>query len=148
MKDVIDTTAANSCACANLRRTDLVVTQFYDGMLAPSGLYAIQFGLLATLNKLAPITINYLAEVMDMDRGSLMRQVKILMDEDLVCSQEDPEGRTQLLLTREGEQTLQRAWPLWQEAQACFEKAFGHERFEALLRELSTIRTALNSGVS
>lgn len=149
MKDLIDTTAACSCACANLRRTDLVVTQFYDGVLAPSGLYAIQFGLLATLNGLGPITINHMAEVMDMDRTALIRHLKVLVDEDLVCYGEDQDGRTNLvLLTPEGEQVLEQAWPLWQEAQDHIESAFGHQRFNALLGELSAIRTALGISIS
>ena len=61
MNNPVDT-LLRTCACANLRQTDLVVTQFYDGMLAPSGLYALQFGLLSSLAHFAPITINRLAE--------------------------------------------------------------------------------------
>ena len=151
MKNLIDTTAARSCACANLRRTDLVVTQFYDGILAPSGLYALQFGLLATLSSFGPITINYLAEVMDMDRATLTRHLKILKDEDLICYGEGQDGRTSqvpVLLTREGEEVLKRAWPLWQEAQTRIERDFGRERFNTLLSELLAIRTVLSSDVS
>ena len=149
MNDQIDITAACSCACANLQRTDQVVTQFYDGVMAPSGLYAVQFGLLATLSRLAPITINYLAEIMDMDRATLTRHLKILIAEDLVCYGESQDGRAnQVLLTQEGEQAFKRAWPFWEEAQARLERTFGRERFNTLLGELSAMRTALSSGVS
>jgi DNA-binding MarR family transcriptional regulator len=145
MSDQIDTTATRYCACANIRRTDLVVTQFYDGVLAPSGLYAIQFGLLSILAKLAPTTINRLAEVMDIDRATLIRNLQILIDENLVRTEEGEDRRMRLvLLTQEGEQTLRDAWPLWQEAQSRIERAFGGERFNAFLAELSAIRMALS----
>ncbi len=86
MSDQIDTSAAQQCCVgANIRRTDRVVTQFYEEMLAPSGLNGPQFWLLATLAKVAPITIHRLAEIMDIDRTTLtpnstsfaMRKAKI-----------------------------------------------------------------------
>ncbi len=145
MTNLIDTTAARSCACANLRRTDLIVTQFYDGILAPSGLYAIQCAILGILHSVTSTTINHLAEIMDMDRITVTRHVKMLIDENLVCYEESQDERAkQILLTEEGEQVLQRAWPLWQEAQARIERDFGLERFNRLLGELSAIRKILS----
>ena len=139
--DQLDTSAVRRCACANIRRTDRVITQFYDEVLAPSGLNAPQFALLATLAEVAPITIRRLAEIMVMDRTTLTRNLKLLINEHLVRSEEGEDRRRRLaFLTQEGEQALQRAWPLWQEAQARFEQALGRERFDALLTELSAVR--------
>jgi len=45
-----------------------------------------------------------------------------------------------VLLTKTGELALQRAWPLWQEAQSRIERAPDHERFDALLAILSAIK--------
>lgn len=145
MTDMIDTTGADSCACTNLRRTDLVVTQFYDGILAPSGLYAVQCAMLGILLGVASTTINHMAEVMDMDRSTLARHVKILVDEDLLRYDESQDGRAErVILTEEGEQALQRAWPLWKEAQTRIVRDFGLERFNRLLGELAAIRKILN----
>ena len=141
MSDKIDGSAVRRCACANIRRTDRVITQFYDEILAPSGLYITQFTLLATLSQAAPVTINRLAEIMDMDRTTLTRNLELLIKQHLVQSQEGEDRRTrQVDLTEEGEQALGRAWPLWQEAQARIEGALGRERFEGLLAELSAVR--------
>ena len=141
MSDKMDSSAVLRCACANIRRTDRVVTGFYDEILAPSGLSITQFTLLATLAQAAPITINRLAEIMDMDRTTLTRNLKLLIKQHLVRSQEGEDRRTrQVGLTEEGEQALGRAWPLWQEAQARIEGALGRERFEGLLAELSAVR--------
>jgi DNA-binding MarR family transcriptional regulator len=142
MSDQLDTSAARRrCACANIRRTDRVVTQFYDEILAPSGLNAPQFTLLATLAEVAPITIHRLAQIMDMDRTTLTRNLGLLIKQHLVHSGEGEDRRMRLVqLSKEGEQALRRAWPLWQEAQARIERALGRERLEALLTELSAVR--------
>ncbi|HLZ56392.1 MAG TPA: MarR family winged helix-turn-helix transcriptional regulator [Ktedonosporobacter sp.] len=141
MKEKLDTRAVRRCACVNIRQTDRVITRFYDEMLAPSGLYAPQFGLLATIAEAGPVTINGLAEIMDMDRTTLTRNLGVLGKEHLVSSEEGEDRRTRVVtLTEEGEEALRRAWPLWQEAQARIEQAFGSERFDELLGELAEVR--------
>jgi DNA-binding MarR family transcriptional regulator len=145
MSDQIDTSAAQQCCVgANIRRTDRVVTQFYEEMLAPSGLNGPQFWLLATLAKVAPITIHRLAEIMDIDRTTLTRNLKLLIKQHLVRDEEGEDRRMRLVqLSQEGEQALRRAWPLWQAAQAHIERALGPERLNALLTELSTVRESV-----
>ena len=141
MSDLFPTNETRRCACANIRRTDRVVTGFYDERLALSGLSTTQFTLLSTLAQAAPISINRLAEFMEMDRTTLTRNLGLLMKQHLVRLEEGEDRRMRLvLLTGEGEQALGRAWPLWQEAQARIERAFGQERFDELLAELSAVR--------
>ncbi len=143
MSDQIDTSAARRCACANIRRTDRVITQFYDEILVPSGLNTPQFGLLATLAEVAPVTIHRLAKILVIDRTTLTRNLEVLAKQHLVRIEEGADRRTRLVhLTQEGEQALRRAWPLWQDAQARIEHALGRERFEGLLTDLSAVRAA------
>jgi DNA-binding MarR family transcriptional regulator len=143
MSDQFTTSEARRCACATIRRTDRVITQFYDEILAPSGLYVTQFTTLATLAEAAPITINRLAELLVMDRTTLTRNLELLTKQQLVRIEEGQDRRMRLVfLTQEGEQALRRAWPLWQEAQARIERALGRERFEGLLTDLSAVLAA------
>ena len=143
MSDQFTSREARRCACATIRRTDRVLTQFYDEILAPSGLYVTQFTTLATLAEAAPVTINRLAELLVMDRTTLSRNLELLAKQHLVRIEEGQDRRVRLvLLTQEGEQALRRAWPLWQEAQARIERALGLERFEGLLTDLSAVLTA------
>ena len=143
MSDQINISEVLRCACATVRRTDRVLTQFYDEILAPSGLYITQFTLLATLSQAAPVTINRLAEIMDMDRTTLSRNLEVLVKQHMVRIEEGEDRRMrQVHLTQEGEQALRRALPLWQEAQARIEHALGRERFDGLLTELSAVRAA------
>ena len=149
MDTELDTSAARRCACINIRRTDRVMTQFYDEMLAASGLPIAQFGLLATLAEAGPITINGLAQIMDIDRTTLTRNLGLLSKQGMVQSREGEDRRTRLVvLTRAGEEALRRAWPLWQEAQACIERALGRERLDALLLELAAVRVLTKSSGS
>src|SRR2546428_5932228 len=97
MSDQIDASAVRRCVCGNIRRTDRVLTQFYDEILAPSGLNAPQFGLLATLAEVAPITIHRLAQIMDMDRTTLTRNLKLLRKQHLVHSEEGEDRRMRLV---------------------------------------------------
>ncbi len=144
MSDQFTTSEARRCACGNIRRTDRVLTQFYDEILAPSGLYVTQFTTLATLAEAAaPISINHLAELLVMDRTTLTRNLELLRKQHLVRIEEGQDRRMRLVfLTQEGEQALRRAWPLWQEAQARIERALGRERFEGLLADLSAVLAA------
>src|SRR6266581_6598410 len=88
MSDQLITSEVRRCACATIRRTDRVLTQFYDEILAPSGLYITQFTLLATLSQAAPVTINRLAEIMDMDRTTLSRNLEVLVKQHMVRIEE------------------------------------------------------------
>jgi DNA-binding MarR family transcriptional regulator len=143
MSDQFTTSEARRCACRTIRQTDRALTQFYDEILAPSGLYITQFTTLATLAEAAPITINHLAELMVMDRTTLTRNLELLTKQHLVRIEEGQDRRKRLVfLTQEGEQALRHAWPLWQEAQARIERALGRERFEGLLADLSAVLAA------
>jgi DNA-binding MarR family transcriptional regulator len=56
------------------------VTQFYDQLLAPSGLRTTQFSLLAKLRRQGPMTINALAAEMVMDRTNGNRFSRVVVN--------------------------------------------------------------------
>src|SRR5258708_33813756 len=114
MSDQIDTSAARRCACANIRRTDRVITQFYDEMLAPSGLNVPQFGLLATLAEAAPVTIHRLAQILDIDRTTLPRNLELLAKQHLLRDEEGEDHPIPLgQLSQVGGHARSPAWPWW-----------------------------------
>ncbi len=70
--------AANNprgCNCLALRQAARHVTQFYDQALAPSGMRATQYSILARLERNGSMTINALAAALVMDRTTLGRNV-------------------------------------------------------------------------
>src|SRR5260370_34216363 len=107
-----DSVAVRRCVCAALRRTDRAITQFYDTILAKSGVPISQFTLLATLASAGPMAINRFAELLLMDRATLTRHLKPLARQAWVRIEEGEDRRTRIVsLTTAGEQALMRALP-------------------------------------
>lgn len=129
---------ARACACANLRRAARALTQLFDEALAPSGLRATQFTLLVTSRLMGESTINEVAERMGMDRTTLSRNLKPLVRNGLLEVRPGKDGRTRLVrITPAGEQALEVAYPLWQQAQQETVGVLGEERHEALLGDVA-----------
>jgi len=129
---------ARACACANLRKAARALTQIFDEALAPSGLRTTQFTLLVTSRLMGESTINEIAERMAMDRTTLSRNLKPLARNGLLEVRPGEDGRTRLVqITSAGEQALEEAYPLWQQAQQETVGVLGEERHEALLGDVA-----------
>src|ERR1700732_4959858 len=74
----------DDCNCLAVRQAARHITQFYDQFLAPVGLRATQFSILAKLRRLGPMTINALASDLVMDRTTLGRNILPLEREGLI----------------------------------------------------------------
>jgi DNA-binding MarR family transcriptional regulator len=129
------------CNCLALRQAARHVTQFYDQCLAPSGLRATQFSILARLKRSGPLTINTLARELVMDRTTLGRTMLPLERDGLIHVQDGAldRRRKELHLTKRGSERFRAAGGLWREAQVRFETAFGRERAAKLRNELHAV---------
>ena len=118
------------CNCFAVRSAARHVTQFYDQVLAPTGLRTTQFSILTKLMRKGPVTINRLAQDMAMDRTTLGRNILPLEREGLARIEPAPNDRRakELHLTKAGEKRLQAANKAWSQAQARFETMFGPRR--------------------
>lgn len=143
----MDINAVRRSVGGTIRRTDRIATQFYDQIMAPSGLSGPQFGVLSSIAAAAlqaPVTINALAKLMDMDRTTLTRNLSVLVKRRLVRTEEGEDRRMRLVVvTPEGARALQAAFPLWREAEARIVAALGPHRRDALLAELDAVRDAV-----
>jgi DNA-binding MarR family transcriptional regulator len=119
-----------NCNCLAVRQAARHITQFYDQLLAPSGVRTTQFSILAKLRRLGPMTINALAAEMVMDRTTLGRNILPLERDCLVAVEQGSRDRRskELRLTQAGEARFRAGMKGWLEAQRQFEKAFGAER--------------------
>jgi DNA-binding MarR family transcriptional regulator len=110
---------AGGCACMHLRRSARAVTQLYDETLRPSGLRITQFTLLVAVAIGEPVPITRLADALSLDRTTLARDLGPLTDRGLVAIRTGDDRRTRVVrLTGQGRDALERAYPLWQSAQA------------------------------
>ena len=132
------------CNCFAVRSAARHVTQLYDQFLAPSGLRANQFSILAKLDRLGPMTINVLAEAMVTDRTTLARNLKPLQRDGLINIEASPSDRRakELHLTKTGMKRLDEARKAWSQAQSRFEQTFGAKRTTNLRDMLRAVVTS------
>src|SRR6266404_6319206 len=118
------------CNCLVARQAARHITQFYDQLLAPSGLRTTQFSILAKLRRLGPMTINALAAEMVMDRTTLGRNILPLERDGLIAVEQGSRDRRskELRVTEAGEARFRAGMKGWVQAQREFEKAFGEKR--------------------
>jgi DNA-binding MarR family transcriptional regulator len=125
------------CVCATLRMATRSVSQVYDAALAPSGLRTTQFSILARLDDEGPAAVGRLAGRLAMDRTTLTREARPLLDRGLVSQSRGSDRRTRVLaLTPAGTDLVAEARPGWQAAQRRVAELFGRDRTDALRGEL------------
>lgn len=126
-------TAARSRAdlCNNLalRKASRYLGATYDKALAPLGLRATQFSTLQLLSVHEGMTITRIADMIAMDRTTMASNLKPLEREGLVTIEPSATDRRARIvtITPGGVARMKAALPLWESAQAEFEKKFGAE---------------------
>ncbi len=134
--DVNDIT---NCTNRKLRMATRLVTQAYDTAMQSAGLKATQFTLLATLRGLGNPPLTKLAEAMVMDRTTLTRNLKPLVNKGLIRIGTEQDQRVrQIQLTPQGRQLLDDAMPQWQQIQIRVVESLGQERWARFLEDLET----------
>jgi DNA-binding MarR family transcriptional regulator len=134
----IDPALLHSCACFNLRKAARAITQVYEAALEPSGLKATQISVLVALALRERTPMSRLAQGLVMDRTTLTRNLQPLKKKGWIAIERGPDRRERYVaLTRAGRTALDRALPLWHEAQTQVAGAFGTSRLAALVGELN-----------
>jgi DNA-binding MarR family transcriptional regulator len=109
----------HSCTCFSLRKASRAVSQYFDKMLAPTGLKSTQVSMMAIIALNKTSTFAHLSDAMVMDRSTLTRNVRPLIRKEYLQVDRGTDKRVRLLsLTPKGTETLSQALPLWEEAQA------------------------------
>jgi len=132
---------ATLCVCSNLRRASRAVTNYYDSQLMQvSDLRVSQVIVLVVLYLAGPQTIHELAELMALDRTTIGRNLRPLEKQGLLTLTSGSDQRTRVVtLTTQGQETLLRVLPQWEQAQAHMVTGIGQEQVEAFLAQLSTV---------
>lgn len=129
------------CLCIRMRRAAQRMTDYYDKTLLPSGISVNQYSLLINIARLGECGTGELAEKVGLEKSTLVRTLKPLLSADLIADASADESRKRRLsLTSKGEYTLQKAIPLWQQAQSKFKQQLGEE-YESLMGFFNTANT-------
>ena len=128
----------STCICNNLRRAARLVTNYYDKLLEPAGLRVSQATVLVVLYLSGELTINEMAEQLELDRTTLTRNLKPLAQKGLLTIASGSDQRTRIVaLTRKGEAALLKVLPLWEQTQAYMVEGIGEANASLLLKQLS-----------
>ena len=130
----------DACLCLHLQRAARKVARIFDDAFRPLGITNGQFSLLISLNRPEPPVMGDVAALLALDRTTLTANLKPLERRGLVVVSPDPNDRRsrRLALTAEGEELMNRAYPIWRETHALIDKMIADpERLRTDLLALS-----------
>ena len=129
--------------CMNVRRASRATTQFYDEALRSSGLTIAQLSLLRHMEWGELPTISELDKKMRIDRTTLNRNMKPLVNAGMIVINQGQDSRTrQVMLTEAGRDARANGSALWAEAQESLKECLGKEdlaKFVQLLSKLEAL---------
>jgi DNA-binding MarR family transcriptional regulator len=106
------------CFCTSLRKASRRLTAAYDAALSPLGINVAQFALLRNIDRHGPVSLTALGQILELDRSTLGRNVRVLGRLGLVqLAQSADKRETSVTLSGAGRKTLTAAEPAWQKTQ-------------------------------
>jgi DNA-binding MarR family transcriptional regulator len=130
----------SKCACTNVRRASRAITKFYDNAMEPSGLKITQFAMLRNIMVSGPLSASELAQILRLDRTTLVRNLKALQDEKYIEGVAGIDSRVRpIAITQKGRSALEAALPYWEKAQATIKARLGAEDLEKFVSILMDI---------
>ena len=129
-----------ACYCVNLRRAANAVSGLYNDFLAPVGLSVNQFSLLKNMGRLGRASVSDLAAFVGLERTTLVRTLKPLIERALIADLSEQGQRSKALeLTEQGRMAVEHGAPLWQKAQDEVERRIGSGGAAALSQLLTAL---------
>jgi DNA-binding MarR family transcriptional regulator len=133
-----------TCVCFNLRRATRLVTQRFDRALRQLGLKANQFSILMASYGPEGILLTRMAKALGMERTTLTRNLVPLEQMGVVSSEPGEDRRERRIkITEKGSALLEKALPLWQQAQRDIMESLGGETWVGLLSGLHEVARKL-----
>ena len=140
MKSLSQQHGLQNCACFNIRKSARVITKHYDDALQSLELKPTQFTILAVLSGVDAITVTDLADYMILDRTTLTRNLRPLEKQGMIKTVAGEDRRTRMIsLSKKGLNKLEKAIPLWKQAQKEVTQFLGDNRFDKFLNELNYV---------
>jgi len=134
------------CVCLHTRMAARAVTRAYDAALAPLGLEATQFTLLAAIAADPTRSVTAMADRLALERTSLSRNLALLLRRGLVMSAEGRGRAVRYAVTSAGEALIEKALPVWSEVQVRLETELGPEGWSETRSRLRQLRRAAPAG--
>lgn len=129
------------CYSAMLRSASRRLGSQYNSALAPFGINITQFSLLSMIKRMGPINLSLLAKMMELERSTIGRNVRVLAKMELVVLLQGDEDHREvsLELTPKGYHLLAKARPHWEMVQNQIEDKIGEDQILLLTEILKRI---------
>ena len=138
--------AVGGCTCFKLRGLTRRVTALYDRMLAPAGINANQYSLLAHLACANAVSVSGLAVLLGADRTTVTRNLQPLLSAGYVEVGPGLNARTRALsITHRGKAVLAAARPFWKMAQRSLRDVAGETALAALHKLIDVVSQRLSA---
>ncbi len=127
-----------ACTCFRLRKLTRAMSRLYDQQMATVGLKTTQYSVLVNAAREA-LPVADLAELLGLDRTTLTRNLKPLIDAGLVALHSGADSRQRIVtITAAGRAKVKLAYVAWSRAQTEFETLLGRDAVRALNQQLDT----------
>jgi DNA-binding MarR family transcriptional regulator len=137
---------SKTCIAGHLRLLNRVVTNIYDEAFRPLGLKVSQANILIIVAQQGLTRPADVCERLQLDASTLSRNVERMRAKGWLEMVSGDDARTQSFrLTAQGRKLLERAYPLWQEAQQRAADILGKEEVEVLNRTAEKLKSAVDS---
>lgn len=139
------------CTCFRLRRAARQVSQIYDHELAAAGLSLNEYSILRHAERGGPRLLGELADSLGMERTTLTRNLKPLLEAGWLKEVRGEDARQRLIsVTASGRKRIASAKPHWLRAQRRIEASYGAARTDRLRVDLDLLDAALRheSGIA
>ncbi|SDR21570.1 MarR family winged helix-turn-helix transcriptional regulator [Pseudoxanthomonas sp. CF125] len=139
------------CTCFRLRRAARQVSQIYDHELAAVALSLNEYSILRHAERGGPRLLGELADSLGMERTTLTRNLKPLLEAGWLKEERGEDARQRLIsITASGRKRIASAKPHWLRAQRRIEASYGAARTDRLRIDLDLLDTALRheSGIA
>ena len=124
---------SKDCLAMRLRVLGRVIAGAYDAALRPLGLTSGQLTVLAVLVKLGPMPQARLAEMLMIEKSTLSRNIRRMIEAGLIIEEEvGTPPRRLISVSRDGRKALAAAYPAWERAQNEALEALGPEAQAAI----------------
>ena len=137
-----------NCTCGRLRKLSRRMTSFYEIHMRQTGLKLSQYSVLTNISDQAQ-TLVQLADRLEMDRTTLTRSLKPLLEKGWVAEVASGDARQRLLvLTQNGHVFREQAKARWREAQLALEARLGRNVVADLNTQIEQALSRLKPALS
>lgn len=131
---------ASECLAVRVRLLNRTVTGIYDAALRPLGMTVGQLNILVVVAKLGPVSPGEVARRLNMEKSTLSRNLDRMQGHGWIGVLSGESGRRQALEIRsKGRKLLEKAVPLWDEAQADAKALLGQQGARSIHRVADTL---------